>query len=147
MLSKKTQYAIYALTHLAREYNNGPILIKTISDAEKIPRKFLEAILVDLKNLGLINSKKGKGGGYYLITAPENISLAFVTRNFNGALGLIPCACIISYESCNHCKNENLCGIKKVFRDLRDNTANYLENTSLADVLALEDKLKLSSDK
>jgi Rrf2 family protein len=146
MLSKKTQYAIYALLHLAREYNNGPILIKTIAKTENIPQKFLEAILIDLKNLGLVNSKMGKGGGYYLINAPENINLAYITRNFNGALGLIPCACIVSYESCTHCKNENICGVKKVFRDLRDNTANYLENTSLADVLGIEDKLKLSSD-
>jgi Rrf2 family protein len=141
MLSKKTQYAIYALLHLAREYNTGPVLIKTISEEQKIPKKFLEAILIDLKTLGLVNSKKGRGGGYYLIDSPEEINLAFVTRNFNGALGLIPCACIISYESCTHCKNESVCGIKKVFRDLRDATAQYLEGISLADIIKKEETL------
>ncbi|MBW6480843.1 MAG: Rrf2 family transcriptional regulator [Bacteroidales bacterium] len=142
MLSKKAQYAIYALVHLARKYNQGPVLIKTIASEEKIPQKFLEAILIDLKNLGLVNSKKGKGGGYYLINSPEEISLAYVTRNFSGALGLIPCASIISYESCSKCRNESTCGIKKVFRDLRDLTAQYLEEISLATVLEKEETLK-----
>ncbi|TVQ07832.1 MAG: Rrf2 family transcriptional regulator [Bacteroidetes bacterium] len=142
MLSKKTQYAIYALVNLARKYNQGPVLIKTIAIEEKIPQKFLESILVDLKILGLVNSKKGKGGGYYLISKPDEINLAFITRNFNGALGLIPCACIISYESCKQCRNESTCGIKKVFRDLRDATANYLEQTTLSDILGKEEALK-----
>lgn len=139
MLSKKTQYAIYALMKLAREYNKGPLLIRTISEEQKIPKKFLETILVDLKNLGLVNSQKGKGGGYYLINPPDEINLAFITRSFNGPLGLLPCACIINYESCTHCKNEGKCGIKKVFRDLRDSTAQYLESISIADLIQTED--------
>ena len=141
MLSKKTQYALYALLHLARKYNKGPVLIKTISEEHKIPKKFLETILVDLKNLGIVNSKKGKGGGYYLISSPREINLAYITRNFNGALGLLPCACIISYESCTHCENESVCGIKKVFRNLRDATAQYLEGISLADIIKKEETL------
>ena len=146
MLSKKAQYAIYALVNLARKYNQGPVLIKTIAKEEKIPRKFLESILIELKNLGLVNSKKGKGGGYYLINHPKEINMAFITRNFNGALGLIPCACIVSYESCAHCADENICAIKKVFRELRDKTANYLENVSLAKLLEMEKRLKQNSD-
>ena len=142
MLSKKTQYAIYALLHLSRKFDKGPVLIKTIAKEEKIPRKFLESILIDLKNLGLVNSRKGKGGGYYLINHPADINLAFITRNFNGALGLIPCACVVSYESCTHCADEDVCGIKKVFRDLRDMTAAFLEDISLEKVLQTEELLK-----
>lgn len=74
MLSKKAQYAIYALVNLARKYDQGPVIIKTIAKEEKIPRKFLESILIELKNMGLVNSKKGKGGGYYLINNPEEIN-------------------------------------------------------------------------
>ncbi len=142
MLSKKAQYAIYALINLARKYNQGPVLIKNIAKEENIPRKFLESILIELKNLGLVNSKKGKGGGYYLIHHPGDINMMFITRSFNGALGLIPCACIISYESCAHCKDESVCSIKKVFRELRDMTADYLENVSLAKLLEMEESLK-----
>ncbi|MDR4989077.1 MAG: Rrf2 family transcriptional regulator [Bacteroidales bacterium] len=116
MLSKKAQYAIYALVNLARKYEQGPVLIKNIAQEEKIPRKFLETILIELKNLGLVNSKKGKGGGNYLISHPRDINMVLITRNFNGALGLIPCASIISYESCTHCKDGDTCAIKKVFR-------------------------------
>lgn len=142
MLSKKAQYAIYALVNLANKYDQGPVLIKTIAKEEKIPRKFLESILVELKNLGLVNSKKGKGGGYYLINHPKDINMGYITRNFNGALGLIPCACIVSYESCTRCNHEETCAIKKVFRELRDITADYLENVSLAKLLELEKSLK-----
>lgn len=147
MLSKKAQYAIHAMVNLARKHQQGPVLIKTIAKEEKIPRKFLESILIELKNLGLVNSKKGKGGGYYLINDPEEINMAFITRNFNGALGLIPCACIISYESCSHCKDENSCAIKKVFRELRDMTADYLENVNLAKLLEMEEALKKQTGK
>ncbi len=142
MLSKKAQYAIHAMVNLARKYQQGPVLIKTIAKEEKIPRKFLESILIELKNLGLVNSKKGKGGGYYLINDPEEINMALITRNFNGALGLIPCACIISYERCSHCRDEDSCAIKKVFRELRDMTADYLENVNLAKLLEMEEALK-----
>ena len=142
MLSKKAQYAIYALVNLARKYNEGPVHIKTIAEEEQIPRKFLEAILIELKNLGLVNSKKGKGGGYYLINHPEEINLLTITRNFNGPLGLIPCACVVSYESCERCINEDTCSIKKVFRELRDTTADYLEDVNLANLLENENLLK-----
>ncbi len=135
MLSKKAQYAIYALVNLARKYNEGPVQIKTIAEEEHIPRKFLEAILIELKNLGFVNSKKGKGGGYYLINHPEDINLLTITRNFNGPLGLIPCACVVSYERCERCTDEDACSIKMMFRELRDTTADYLEGINLANLL------------
>lgn len=142
MLSKKAQYAIYALMHLTREYNKGPVLIGVIAESEKLPRKFLEAILLELKNLGYVNSKKGKGGGYYLIKDPAQVNLADLVRHFDGALGMLSCVTYKYYERCAHCKDEETCGIRKTFKDLRDHTAAFLKNTSLTDVLENENQLK-----
>lgn len=142
MLSKKTQYAIYALVHLARQYDNGPVLISDIAQAEKLPRKFLESILLDLKTQGIVNSRKGKGGGYYLIKAPDQVHLADLIRNFDGALGMLPCVTFRYYESCNHCKDENTCGVRSVFKELRDHTASYLKNTTLQEILSRESRLQ-----
>ena len=71
MITKKAKYALNALVYLSKEYNKGPVLISQIAENEKIPQKFLELILLDLKRIGILNSKKGKGGGYYLIKSPE----------------------------------------------------------------------------
>ena len=100
MLSKKAKYAINALVRLSKDYNNGPILIKEISESENIPRKFLESILLELKNAGILGSKKGKGGGYYLLKNPENVNLAEIIRLFDGALALLPCVTYKYYEKC-----------------------------------------------
>lgn len=141
MLSKKTQYSIYALVKLAREYQKGPILINSIAQSEGIPRKFLENILLDLKNAGILASKKGKGGGYYLIKRPEDVNLADIVRQFDGAISLLPCAAVKFYESCGHNKDEHICGIRDVFREVRHEAYNILRNTSLANILEREAKL------
>ena len=145
MLSKKSQYSIYALIKLAKEKDKGPILIRDIAESEKIPRKFLEAILLDLRNLGIIASKKGKGGGYYLIKDPDEIDLATIIRKFDGALALIPCASKNYYEQCKHCKDEETCGVKVVFDDLRNETDRMLKSISIGDILARDEKLKKQS--
>ena len=142
MLSKKSQYSIYALVKLARERNKGPILIRDIAESEKIPRKFLESILLDLRNLGIIGSKKGKGGGYYLIKDPSDINLATIIRKFDGALAFVPCASKNYYEECNHCKDEKHCGVKNVFDEIRDETDRMLRNTTISDIIRREGLLK-----
>jgi len=142
MLSKKSQYSIYALVKLARERNKGPILIRDIAESEKIPRKFLESILLDLRNLGIIGSKKGKGGGYYLIKEPSDINLATIIRKFDGALAFIPCASKNYYEECNHCKDENSCGVKFVFDEIRDETDRMLRNITISDIIQREKRMK-----
>jgi Rrf2 family protein len=141
MLSKKSQYALYALIRLARDYPKGPVLISTIAREEKIPQKFLEAILLETKKLGITNSKKGKGGGYYLILPPEKINLAFIIRNFEGAMALLPCAALVFYESCTQCRDESSCGLRGILKELRDATEAYLRNVSLADVIQKENHL------
>ena len=141
MLSKKSQYSIYALVKLAREKNKGPILIRDIAESEKIPKKFLEAILLDLRNLGIIGSKKGKGGGYYLIKQPSEINLATIIRKFDGPLAFIPCASKNYYEKCNHGKDESRCGVKQVFDEIRIETDRMLRNTTIADIIEREESI------
>lgn len=138
MLSKKAKYAINALVNLARKIDQGPVLISHISEQENIPKKFLEAILLDLKNAGILNSKKGKGGGYYLIKKPEEVNLATIVRLFDGAIALLPCVSFKYYERCDECKDEETCGIRNVFMEVKDETVNILKRNSLADILQFE---------
>ena len=97
MLSKKTQYAFHALTYLAENLENGPVLISQISKERHISLKFLENILLELKKAGLLGSKKGKGGGYYLIKPPEEVKLAKVIRMLDGPIALLPCVSLNYY--------------------------------------------------
>lgn len=138
MISKKAKYAIHALVKLAREKDKGPILISEISKEGNIPKKFLEAILLDLKRAGILNSKKGKGGGYYLIKNPEEVNMADILRLFDGALALLPCVTYKYYERCEECTDEVTCGIRKVMQQVRDETVRILKDATLATVLASE---------
>ena len=143
MISKKAKYAIHALVKLAREREKGPILISEISKEGNIPKKFLEAILLDLKRAGILNSKKGKGGGYYLIKKPEDVTMAEVLRLFDGALALLPCVTYKYYERCEECVDEQTCGIRRVMQQVRDETVRILKDSTLATVLASEGGAKL----
>jgi Rrf2 family protein len=142
MLSKKTKYAIHALIHLARHKDEGPILISTIAEKERIPQKFLEAILLDLKKDGVLASKKGKGGGYYLIKDPEEVNMADVMRLFDGAIAFLPCVTHKYYERCDECKDEGTCGIRDAFMQVRNATVDILKASTLAKVIEREEKLK-----
>lgn len=135
MLSKKTNYALRALIYLAREYGRGPILISEVAKNEGIPKKFLELILLDLKNHGILHSKKGKGGGYFLSKPPDSIMLGHVIRMFDGPLAPIPCVSQTAYQKCDECVDERTCGIRIVMKEVRDSIAGILDNTSLAEVL------------
>ncbi len=145
MLSKKAQYSILALVKLARHYQQGPVLISKISGSENIPKKFLEAILFDLKQAGILGSRKGKGGGYFLIKDPSEVTLAEVIRLFDGAIALIPCATHKYYQPCGHCKNESTCGVRSIVKDIRDETVTILKKYSLLDIVKREDELIESS--
>jgi len=134
MLSKKNQYALKAISYLAKKYQHGPIPILEIAENKKIPIKFLENILLDLKNNKLLESKKGKGGGYYLHIAPQNISVASIIRAIDGPIALLPCVSINFYAKCEDC-NERTCKIKKVFIESRNATLEILENRTLMDLI------------
>lgn len=99
MLSKKTQYALKALGYLAGKYGQGPVLISEIAKNKKIPIKFLETILLELKQNNVLESKKGKGGGYYLIESPKKTTLAQAIRLVGGPIALLPCVSINFYEN------------------------------------------------
>ena len=141
MLSKKSKYALNALVRLAKEKDKGPILIGQIAQEENIPKKFLEAILLDLKNAAILGSKKGKGGGYYLLKDPNEVNVADIIRLFEGAIAFIPCVTHKYYERCEECKDEQTCGIRDVFREVRDHTVNILKNSTLQNILEREQRL------
>ena len=137
MLSKKAKYGLKAMTVLAREFGNGPLLIGDIAKKERIPLKFLELILLELKKSGFVQSKKGKGGGYYLNRLPETISVGQLIRALDGPLALLPCVSQMAYERCAECPDEETCGIRMVFKEVRDSTANILEAKTLAEMAML----------
>jgi Rrf2 family protein len=131
MLSQKTRYAMVALTRLAREYGNGAMLISELARSEKLPRRFLENILLELKKMGILGSKLGKSGGYFLLRHPSEVNLAEIVRQFEGPIALLSCVSEKAYQPCEFCKDETACNIRKVFKEIRDTTFEKLENTTL----------------
>jgi Rrf2 family protein len=135
MLSHKSKYALKALLVLSDEYGKGSLLISEIADRERIPKRFLELILLELKNQGVLRSKKGKGGGYALSKAPNLLSVGRVLRMLEGPLAPVPCVSKTAYEKCAECRDEKTCGVRLLMKDVRDATAAILDSTTFADVL------------
>jgi Rrf2 family protein len=140
MLSKKAKYGIRALIHLACR-GRGHVLIKDIAEAERIPRKFLEAILLDLKLAGLLQSRPGRGGGYSLRRPADSINLGQVIRTFDGPLAPIPCASQTAFTPCLDCPDVQQCVIRLVMRQVRDATAAILDQTTLDQLAREQDRL------
>ncbi|MDN3688071.1 RrF2 family transcriptional regulator [Cyclobacterium jeungdonense] len=138
MLSKKTKYAFHALTYLGKHKDQGAILIQEISEFHNISHKFLENILLELKKAGFLGSKKGKGGGYYLIKEPKEIPLSRIIRLLDGPIALLPCVSLNYYEPCEECENQEQCGLNKVMIEVRDETLKILEMKTLQDILSNE---------
>ena len=147
MLSKKTKYAIHALVHLAKSPIGEPMQISKIAEEEHIPRKFLEAILLELRNAGFLSSKKGKSGGYYLLKSAAEINIADVVRLFEGAIALLPCVAHKYYEKCEECEDETICGIRDVFVEVRSETVLMLKKATLANIVQREKKLQAAKRK
>lgn len=134
MLSKKTQYGLKALGYLAARYGQGPVLISEIAEKKNIPIKFLETILLQLKKKGILESKKGKGGGYFLANLPRKTTLAVAIRIVDGPIAMIPCVSKNFYEKCDDC-NEETCGLRKTMLWTRDATLKILEKKTLQDLI------------
>jgi Rrf2 family protein len=132
MLTKKSKYGLKALLVLAEEAGHGPVLVSELAERQRLPKKFLEAILLELKRHGLLQSKKGKGGGYFLSRKPADITLGQVIRVLDGPLALIPCVSQTAYMKCEECVDERACGIRLAMKEVRDATARILDNTTLA---------------
>jgi Rrf2 family protein len=130
----KSQYAFKALTYLSEKFNEGPVLISEIAKKKKIPLKFLENILLELKKAGILDSKKGKGGGYFLKKSPEQVKVATVIRLINGPIAMLPCVSLYFYERCKNCDQRH-CGLHDMMVQVRDATLNIVENRTLKDLV------------
>ena len=141
MLSKKCKYAIHALVYLAERYQQGPVHIQEIAERQHIPKKFLEAILLEFKSAGILHSRPGRGGGYTLNRAPRTVTLGRVIRLLDGPLAPIPCVSQTAYAPCRDCPDESACAIRAVMKEVRDATAKVLDETTLADLLDKKSRL------
>lgn len=135
MMSMKCKYAIKALVQLAKYYEKGYVLTSAISAAENIPKKFLEQILIDLKHAGMVASKRGFGGGHYLIKKPKDISVADVYRLFDGAISLVPCVSLNFYQKCDDCKSEKTCLLRDEFIKIREGARLVMSKTTIQSFL------------
>jgi Rrf2 family protein len=143
MLSKKTKYAIKALVALTKVHKQKTLLsISQIAELENIPRKFLETILLELKNQGIVTSKMGLKGGYALMKNPKEIMLSTIIRSTGGPIALAPCVSINFYAPCDECANEATCGLKNTLLQVRVASVKILSKTSLLDILKQENNLK-----
>ena len=133
-LSQKCKYALRALYSLTDKYGRGPVLIASLSREDRIPKKFLEVILWELKQRGIVESKKGNGGGYQLAMPPDKITIGSVIRTIDGPLAPLPCASETAYRKCEECIDESRCGTRLVMKQVRDAMAAILDHTTLADV-------------
>lgn len=142
MLNKKTKYALQALIVLGGTNSDSPMLISSISEQANIPKKFLEQILLELKNGGILDSRKGQGGGYFLKKEPSKITLGQVIRITSGAVALVSCVSKTAYAPCPECPDEASCGIKAVMEDVHGVTTAILDTRSLADILSESERRK-----
>ena len=122
--------------YLAEKKSSGPILIAEISKKKKIPLKFLESILLELKKSEILDSKKGKGGGYFFAQDPKKVPLAKIMRLIDGPIALLPCVSLNFYEKCKNC-DEKKCGLSNVMTRVRDASLKILENKTVADIANL----------
>ena len=142
MLSQKARYALHALIVLAEKGGDEPMMIADIAEEARVPRKFLEQILLDLKHRGIVRSIRGRAGGYLLGKAPKAITFADIIRTIDGPLALSPCVSATAYHKCADCEDEQTCAIRKVLLAARDATAAVLESRTLASALTGRRKIR-----
>lgn len=133
MISQRAKYALRALLVLAEAPAGAPLMIAEVSRRQAIPKKFLEQILLELKRAGIVESRRGRLGGYVLARAPEQITFGEVLRLIDGPVALLPCLSRIAYRRCADCSDEATCEIRRVFARVADATRDVLDTTSLAD--------------
>ena len=131
MLTRKGKYGLKAMIALAKEHGGGPVLIGDLAEQEAIPKKFLESILLALKHRGLVHSRKGPGGGYQLGRPPDEISVGDIVRALDGPLALVSCVSQTAYAPCEECVTEKDCAVRRIFQQVRDQTARILDGTTL----------------
>ena len=138
MLSQKTRYTIRALQHLADHWQQGPVRLDAIAEAQNIPRKFLTVLLSEMVREGVVVSHRGRDGGYELALAPVDIRYGDIIRLTRGSLALVPCASRNAHEHCQNCLPEADCRLRGLMLTLRDEMATMLDRISLADPITVE---------
>lgn len=134
MLTMKTKYALKALAMLANAPPGEPLLIATIAEQEDIPLKFLQLILRELRQHGVLRSRKGRGGGYLLAKAPESVALSSLIRILDGPMAPVPCLSKTAYQRCEGCTDEATCGVRLILREAHEATLRVLDTRTLADL-------------
>jgi Rrf2 family protein len=135
MISQKARYAFKALIALARDPGES-LQARTIAVAEQIPQSFLEQILLELKRSGMVGSRRGRDGGYFLIKPPADISFGQVLRLVDGPVAPLPCLSRTAYRRCDDCHDEASCEVRRVFAGVYDVQVEVLDKTTIADALA-----------
>jgi Rrf2 family protein len=135
MLSRKTKYGIKALTYLASRNSEVPVSIVTIADAQNIPHKFLESILLELRKNSILGSRKGKSSGYYLSQPASQIRMSAVHRILEGPIAMLPCVSLNFYQKCDDCPDEEACAVHRLMVKVRDSTLQIMENQTLGDLI------------
>ena len=135
MLSKKVKYAIKAIVYIAKKKNEGWLLISEIAEQERIPKKFLEQILLEMRKHTLLHSRRGKEGGYQLAKDPSEITMGQIIRIIDGPLAQIPCVSKLYYQRCEECIDEETCTIRNVMLKVRDASAGILDATTIQDLV------------
>lgn len=141
-ISKRTKYALRALYALTRAYGQEALQVPKLSEAEQIPAQFLHVILLQLKDRGLLESRKGKHGGYLLAKPPDQVTIGAVIRILEGPLAPLPCASETAYQPCEECADVHTCITRLTMKRVRDATADILDHTTLADVVQESDALR-----
>lgn len=131
MLAQRTRYALRSLLYLAEDREASPVQLARIAETQRVPPKYLELIMLDLKKAGLVRSTRGPKGGYRLARDPSEISFGEIVRVMEGPIALVSCASVNFYEPCGDCQDEASCAIRKAFAILRDQTTSYLDGISL----------------
>jgi Rrf2 family protein len=144
MLTAKGKYSLKALTHLAALEPGETTQAIEIAETNNIPKKFLDAILGDLRNAGIVYSRKGPGGGYMLARAPRDVKIGHVIRTIDGPLAPIACASRTAYRPCSDCKDIKSCTVRLMMTRVRDAMSDVLDRVTLADMVAMGDRSKVA---
>lgn len=141
MIAQKTRYALRSLLFLAEEAGGAPVQLGRIAETQRIPPKYLELIMLDLKKGGVVKSARGPKGGYKLSRDAKDISFGEVVRTLEGPIALVSCASVNHYAPCGDCQDEATCAIRRAFAILRDQSTEVLDSISLAEGAAWEERL------
>ncbi|MEO6226057.1 MAG: Rrf2 family transcriptional regulator [Sphingomicrobium sp.] len=145
MIAQKTRYALRSMLFLVEQHGGSPVQLARIAETQRVPPKYLELIMLDLKKSGLVKSIRGPKGGYQLSRTADQISFGEVVRSMEGPIALVSCASVNFYAPCGDCHDEATCAIRRAFTVLRDQSTSVLDSISLAEAAGWEERLELNN--